>query len=445
MIVKRYQPHATWLSLALSLSACSDDTTDTPDAGDAAVTSSQDASTAVTTDTSYDTSGERSDDSTHDTGLDSTSANATSNVASSAESREPDAGFTSDATSPTFDVSDAATETNGDQTDVGATNTEERTDGDVTSDATEGDSQPTTEDAGNVDTEAAKALFWSSFTQQRVDDGAHVSDQLELALAANPADANLALLVAHSYLWRLSEFGRQTHPNPAQIPALAGGAEAGFGRAYALAPHDSRILGWLGSMMIGNGNAAGDETQRNAGHALIDQGVAEYPEFNAFVQSLVHSSSPVGSPEFDLALEAMWYNLDACAGFTFDREETNVREVLAPILEGEVAPACVNTLRASHNLEGFFLYFGDILLKANQASRARAMYDAARVSPTFELWPYRETLERRERDVEARLAAYANEDPSDDPALISEEPFNCAYCHAASLGEPLPASIDSVP
>src|SRR5690606_12499699 len=108
MFVTRHQYHATWLFLAFSLNACSDDTTDTPNAPDAAVSTSRDVSADVTTDTSYDSTSERSNGTTASDGAES-SANSGS-TSSSTESRAPDAGVTSDATFPTTDVSDAATE-----------------------------------------------------------------------------------------------------------------------------------------------------------------------------------------------------------------------------------------------------------------------------------------------------------------------------------------------
>jgi hypothetical protein len=456
MFTKRYRHYTTLASLMALTNACSDDSSTAPTQGsDAGGQSSaflsgeagSDSNTRATTEESFsdvdseaNSSAARSDAST--TSASSAEPTPTSSHDGGQSQSDPDAG------SPTSLASDATETSTGDEAtlDGGEPDTGEVDGGnpDHTDTADSGASEDLS-DSGAVDPVAAKAFFWRAFAEQRIDDGALASQRLEAALAVNPGDANLALLVAHSYLWRLSEFGRTTNPDPSQLPALAGAAEGGFARAYAQAPDDGRILGWLGSVMIGNGGATGDEEKLNAGHSLVDQGAAIYPEFNGFVQSLVNASYPVGSPQFDLAVEAMWDNLDICAGFTTERETPNVRDAVQAVLEGEADPACANTLRAAHNLEGFFLYFGDILLKANQETAARAMYDATRASPTFDLWPYRETLIQRELDVTARLAAYTNEDPSDDPRLIAQEPFNCSYCHAASPGEALPYSLDVAP
>jgi hypothetical protein len=435
MLKKRYRHYAAWASLMALTNGCSDDSSG--NSGPTNPDASQDAAFM------NNSSDERtsSDDAASDPGLSDANADTgsptseTSDAAVGTTERPTtlvDATVADGGAPGTSAVDSSAVDSGAVDTVADVTSTVDG--GRVATDADATDPV----DSGVVDPEAAKAFFWETFTAQRIDDGTRASQLLESALGANPGDANLALLVAHSYLWRLSEFARSTTPDPSQLPALAGAAEAGFARAYAQAPNDARISGWLGSVMVGNGGATGDAEKLEAGHALVGQGVAAYPEFNGFVQSLVNASYPVGSPQFDLALEAMWDNLDVCAGFTTDREEPNVRQAVEAVLQGGADPACANTLRAAHNLEGFFLYFGDILVKANRETAARAMYDATRASPTFDLWPYRDTLTQRELDVTARLAAYANEDPSDDPALVAQEVFNCSYCHAAAPEEPFP-------
>lgn len=434
MFTKRYRHYAAWASLLALTNACSDDSPGAnpnfpADAGD-------DAATALET----SSEGARSSASE---GVPS-GADTTSHVGQESSAAQPaDGGFDAG------DLDGGETNTGLDASSVAPDGNEGGTFGSEPPDAgsSRGDDSNAaadggTADGGYIDAEYAKAFFWDAFTQQRFADGARATALLEAALAVNPGDASLALLVAHSYLWRLSEFGRNPEPDPTELPALAGASEAGFGRALGQAPTDARILGWLGSVMIGNGGAMGDAEKVAAGHTLVEQGVAAYPEFNGFVLSLVNASYPVGSAEFELAVEAMWDNLDVCAGFTTNRETPDLSAALAPVLAGQADPACANTVRAAHNLEGFFLYFGDLLLKANQETAARAMYDATRASPTFEFWPYRETLVQREQAVAARLAAYTNSDPSDDPALIAQEPFSCSYCHAASAGEQLPYTLD---
>lgn len=425
----RKHHYATLIALLAAAAACSDDDeSQTPHPSDAGTETSSDTSSSPPH-TSSDPRSSTSNDPL--TSTDGTSTDRTLSSESSDASPPPD-----DSTS---------TESNGTEPNTHAPTSEPLDAGTTSSNDTSTPDDTSATDAGTIDVEVAKAYFWQAFTAQRIDDGPLATEQLELALAANPGDAELALLVAHSHLWRISEFTRGSNPDPSQLPFLAGATEAGFGRAYALAPADARILGWLGSVMIGNGNATSDAEKVANGHGLIELGVAQYPEFNGFVLSLVNSTFPADTPEFALALEAMWDNLDVCAGFTADREDPDVRAALEVVLAGSADPVCANTLRAAHNLEGFFLYFGDLLVKANQPTAASAMYDATKASPTFHLWPYRETLLAREADLETRLNAYTNDDPSDDPPLISQEPHTCSYCHAADPSQTLPYSLDPLP
>lgn len=448
MFSTRFRHYAAWISMTAMTSACGDDSPghipanrDT-DAGHVTSTgSSADANSPTTVPSTILFTSDSATESSSIHGGSSSSVEVTTTSASAASGPSLDANSEDAAATSAVSLDGGMLDSgapDGGWLDGGATL-------DNSADSGSSAADDTTSDNPAVLAEAAKALFWKMFTEQRVDEGALVSQRLESALEANPGDANLVLLIAHSYLWRLAEFGRGTNPDPSQIPGLAGGAEAGFARAIAQAPEDWRIAGWLGSVMVGNGAASGDSAKVDAGHSLINQGVVEYPEFNGFVQSLVNASYPVGTPQFELALDAMWLNLDSCVGFTVDRAHPIFVEALLSVFDDGVDPACTNTLRAAHNLEGFFLYFGDLLLKANQEVAARAMYDATRASPTFDQWPYRETLVQRESGIQERLAAYATEQPEDDPPLISEEPFNCSYCHAASAGEPLPARLHATP
>lgn len=293
-----------------------------------------------------------------------------------------------------------------------------------------GENAPPDVEPNEPTAESAKAAFWRAFTEERYVDARAVTEQLEAALEQTPADAELSLLVAHGYLWQLSEFERSPTPDPSEIPGLAFGAQAGFERASAMAPEDSRIWGWLGSVLVGTGHATGDQAVTAAGLALIDAGVESNVEFNGFVLSLAHFGAPLGSPEFTLAQQAMWASVEACAGFSVSRQAPELAAVVDAVYSPDAPAVCRSGSKAVHGLEGFFLYFGDLLAKAGDENGARAMYDATRLVPSFETWPYRFLVAERETALQERLAAYDNEDPTDDPRFVSEEPYNCSFCHA---------------
>lgn len=292
----------------------------------------------------------------------------------------------------------------------------------------------TTSDAGTPPAkDLAKAAFWNAFTQERYEEAAAVTEELERALEQDPSDAESSLLLAHSYLWRLSELGRNPAADPSEIPGLAFGAQAAFEYASALAPEDSRIWGWLGSVLVGNGHVTGNGEVLEAGLALIDQGVEVNVEFNGFVLALAHYTAPVDSDEFELASDAMWASIEACAGFSVERDDPDLARVVEAVYSEDAPQVCRSGPKAAHGLEGFLLFFGDLLTKAGDGDGARAMFAATRLVPSFETWPYRFLTEERENDLERRLAAYDTADPADDPRFVSDEPYNCSYCHAASV------------
>src|SRR5262245_41481476 len=60
---------------------------------------------------------------------------------------------------------------------------------------------------------------------------------------------------------------------------------------------------------------------------------------------------------------------------------------------------CWNSWIAPHNFEGFFLNFGDMLVKAGEPGLAVSMYANAKLTPDYASWPYRDVLEDRMRNA----------------------------------------------
>ena len=91
---------------------------------------------------------------------------------------------------------------------------------------------------------------------------------------------------------------------------------------------------------------------------------------------------------------------------------------------------CWNSWIAPHNFEGFFLNFGDMLVKAGQPETAVTMYGNARLAREFPAWPYRAVLEARIAGAAANVEAFRKADPAPgSPALMIRSPFACTACH----------------
>jgi hypothetical protein len=91
---------------------------------------------------------------------------------------------------------------------------------------------------------------------------------------------------------------------------------------------------------------------------------------------------------------------------------------------------CWNSWIAPHNFEGFFLNFGDMLVKAGQPETAVIMYANARHAREYSAWPYRAALDARIRDAAANVEAFrrAEPEPRGDTLMIRSR-FACVGCH----------------
>jgi hypothetical protein len=91
---------------------------------------------------------------------------------------------------------------------------------------------------------------------------------------------------------------------------------------------------------------------------------------------------------------------------------------------------CWNSWIAPHNFEGFFLNFGDMLVKAGQPDLAVTMYRNAQHAREYAAWPYKAVLEARIRDAAKNVEAFRRTGPGPDAAtLMGRSTFACMGCH----------------
>lgn len=278
----------------------------------------------------------------------------------------------------------------------------------------------------------AAQQFWMTFESQGYTDLPSVRAALTAELALHPGDAETTLLFAHANLWTLSEFGRTPPPvgDPGELPARATEALESFTAAGQLAPDDRRIDGWLASMEIAIGNFTSNAALIASGEARLTAGVEAYPEFNGFVRGLIGGQLPVTDPRFTAAEDAMWLTLDRCAGTTVDREKPDVTPYLPRRTKTGPQRVCWNPDKAPHNFEGFFLYMGDLAVKAGKVEQATQLYGNAKLAEDYAGWPLASELEARLATLAERRALYNDADPNNDPLLAVQSATSCAMCHA---------------
>lgn len=275
----------------------------------------------------------------------------------------------------------------------------------------------------------AQQAFMAAFTAQHYESLPEVTAALTAAYLENPNDGKLALLIGHAHFWRAAERGRDPNAGPGVTDALVL-ANFYFNEAYRLEPDDHRIAGWIASTQLALGSVHGDERERRRGYFMLKESVRAYPEFNQFALGYVMSRLPAGDPKLQEAVEAMWTNLDLCMGHKVDRRNPDLTALgTGAIAEGPIR-VCFNGPQAPHNVEGYFLAFGDLLVKTGDPARAKAVYLQARVSTTYDAWPFKAMLEERVKTAELRAVQFASNDGSNAPEMISTSPRACAVCHA---------------
>ena len=268
----------------------------------------------------------------------------------------------------------------------------------------------------------ARAAFWDAFYAERYDAIPGLLRQLGAAMLENPRDAETALLLGHTHLWRTAERARVEARDPTITDHLVL-AEHWFEEAYRLNPGDHRIIGWLGSVRVSLGAVRQDPVLAAEGARLLQEGVHRYPQFNLFTSAFSHGGLPATNPLFREALDQLWRNVDACSGVR-DADAAGAQTYEQALRADR---SCANSLKAPHNFEGFILNLGDMLVKAGRPDEAISVYARARLAPTYGAWPYRDLLEERLRN--AADAARSAREGQRVPMMLGSA-YTCAACHA---------------
>ncbi len=278
----------------------------------------------------------------------------------------------------------------------------------------------------------ARNAFWSALWNASYEELPGVIDQLTAAYLENPRDPEIALLSAHAHFWRIAEFRRDSNAGPSITDHFIV-AEKFFEEAKRLRPGDVRILGWLGGIKLTLGKLHGDERLKREGYFMLQEGVESFPEFNYFSLSYAMSALPPNDPRWGEVVEATWKTLDACTGSTFDRRNPDYSRFMA--IESSYDRAgpkrvCWNSEIAPHNLEGFFMHMGDVLVKQGSSDAARRAYNNAKLSGTYESWKFKSMLEERIATVEGRAHAFRESDQKTWPPMMVQTTAACTGCHA---------------
>ena len=291
----------------------------------------------------------------------------------------------------------------------------------------------------------ADTLFWRTLHAGAYHDIPRAMTLLKAAYLQDPRDARTAAHIAFLHAWTSAERGRLASVPPTMIDQVIL-ARTYFARAAALDPADARVQGFHAAFEMSDATVQRDSVAFAAGLARGRAAIAAWPEFNWFTVGYTLSGGDHASPLFREAVAMQWQTMDACSRTPIDRTNPTAAVVFragATEQDPRRRRACWNSAIAPHNVEGFFLNLGDMLVKSGDWRTARRVYALAQATPSYPTWPYRAALEARVADAERNVAAFrapAVHGPapagraSHAPArrVMLQSPFACTVCHQAA-------------
>jgi hypothetical protein len=271
----------------------------------------------------------------------------------------------------------------------------------------------------------ADDLFWTTFHNG---DYGNIEPALEALTAAylqTPTDAKTAAHIAWLHNWRIAERARM-ESTPATITDDTIVARRYFQEALNLDPSDARVRGFLAGHLMAEGTVHKDEKLTREGYFMMLDAIKAWPEFNMFTGGYVVSRLPADSKQFRQGLEWQWRTLDICIGGKLDRANPDYSPYMKlETTEGQKR-ACWNSWIAPHNLEGFFVNMGDMLVKAGDWRTAQKIYANARLPKSYAAWKYQAALEDRITRAQANVASF---NAPDGAPIMIDSAFACTVCH----------------
>jgi len=289
--------------------------------------------------------------------------------------------------------------------------------------------------------QAANGFFWQHFHAGDYDSISAIIDQLNLALAHEPNDLRTTAHLGFVHIWALAERQNRLYPDPAIIEQVSL-ARRYFEETISMDVDDPRILGFLADMTMEEGAHLGNDKEKTEGYFMGLRSIREWPQFNKFTIGYGFSRFDTASASFKEGLKWQYESMNDCAcelkgaaGMSDSAKTAIVFESKTP----KVKRACADTWIAPHNLEGYFLNMGDMLVKSGQWVKAIDVYALAKIAPAYSQWPFKDTLEARILNARENVAVFNR--PVDErnlsrqAVMMSASGYSCMGCHKMSTSE----------
>lgn len=277
----------------------------------------------------------------------------------------------------------------------------------------------------------ADRYFWTTLHKGRYQDITKADKLLMESYLKNPNDPNLAAHLGFLHIWKITERQRESEQDPL-IPNEIILSKQYFAEAHALEPQNPIYQGFLGDTQLVTGQIFNDKRLEVQGYFTLKSAIAKWPEFNYFTAAYPMTTLPPDSKRFKKALEWQWKTVDICLGKKIDRKNPQYHLSSLKFVNGSKKQrACGDTWIAPHNVEGYFMNMGDMLVKSGDWQTAIAIYKNATYQQNYVSWPYRRMLEKRIKNAKQNVKYFQqNPAPSDpDRAIMFNSGYGCMACH----------------
>ncbi|MEZ4776912.1 MAG: hypothetical protein R3D00_27305 [Bacteroidia bacterium] len=292
----------------------------------------------------------------------------------------------------------------------------------------------------NPVSEGANAYFWEHFHLGHYDSIPEILERLTAAYLDNPNDLQTAYHLGFTHFWAIAE-RQHAHEIPATIIDHAVLAQKYLGEAYRMNPKDARVLTFLSAAKIIVGDVSQDEKLVTEGYFDGLKSIREWKDFGEFSLAYTLSQLPHTDPNFPKTLDWMKKTTERC----YCPDLTPPSDACKQFIAAKVAnPKSLgrnrivpNSWVAPHNIEGYFMSYGDLLVKNGDWQQAISIYELAKYAPDYAYWPYREVLEKRMQNAQANVARFRKEVRQGDiigldDAVMVQTAMACRACHQMS-------------
>ena len=280
----------------------------------------------------------------------------------------------------------------------------------------------------------AEKDFWTQFHAAKYDQVPRLLEKYNGMYVLHPNHPVIAARIGFLHVWRLAERMRIGEVR-ASIIDDATLCHKFFAEASRLDPKEARFKGFHAACIMAEADIHQDEASTRKGYFLMKDAISDWPEFNLFTGGFVMSHLPWEGSLFDEALAWQWKTLDLCSGKKVDRKNPEYPQYDKQDFSGPKR-VCGNSSIAPHNFEGFFLNMGDMLVKKGEIATAKKVYGFARLSPTYNQWPYKKMLEDRMQKAEENVKFFRVQQRKEvlptGPHLMFHSEAACMACHRAT-------------